>query len=78
MFPSMIFAGDLNQLVSVKAVDEAYPLRGELIVGRVPFQRGSPTQAVPKPGTVWLDSRLFPAMNVALAVMLDWGLREPR
>jgi putative ABC transport system permease protein len=76
VFPSMIFAGDLNQLVSVKAVDEAYPLRGELIVGQVPFQRGSPTQAVPKPGTVWLDSRLFPAMNVALGDTVEVGMAE--
>ena len=76
VFPSMVFSGDLNQLVSVKAVDEAYPLRGELIIGNEPFEPGGPTQAVPSPGTVWLDSRLFPAMDVTLGDTLEVGMAE--
>ena len=76
VFPSMVFAGDLNQLVSVKAVDATYPLRGELIVGSEPFQRGAPTDTVPEPGTVWLDSRLFPAMNLGLGDTIDVGMAQ--
>ena len=76
VFPSMVFAGDLNQLVSVKAVDAAYPLRGDLIVGSEPFQRGAPTDTVPEPGTVWLDSRLFPAMNLGLGDTIEVGMAE--
>ncbi|NCF44785.1 MAG: FtsX-like permease family protein, partial [Proteobacteria bacterium] len=76
VFPSMVFAGDLNQLVSVKAVDTEYPLRGELIVGDEPFQRGAPTNSIPAPGTVWLDSRLFPAMNLSLGDTVEVGMAE--
>ena len=76
VFPSMVFAGDTNQLVSVKAVDQGYPLRGNLIVGDVPFARGAPTDKVPEPGTVWLDSRLFPAMNVKSGDLIEVGLAE--
>lgn len=76
VFPSMVFAGERNQLVSVKAVETGYPLRGELIVGDVPFARGYPTDSVPAPGSVWLDSRLFPAMGVALGDPIEVGLAE--
>ena len=76
VFPSMVFAGDLNQLVSVKAVDTEYPLRGELIVGDQPFQRGAPTESIPAAGTVWLDSRLFPAMNLSLGDTVEVGMAE--
>ena len=76
IFPSMVFAGDLNQLVSVKAVDTEYPLRGELIVGDQPFQRGAPTDSIPAAGTVWLDSRLFPAMNLSLGDTVEVGMAE--
>ncbi|MDP6187118.1 MAG: ABC transporter permease, partial [Pseudomonadales bacterium] len=76
VFPSMVFAGDLNQLVSVKAVDATYPLRGDLIVGSEPFQRGAPTNSVPEPGTVWLDSRLFPAMNLGLGDTIEVGIAK--
>ena len=76
VFPSMVFADDLNQLVSVKAVDATYPLRGELIVGSEPFKRGAPTDDVPEPGTVWLDSRLFPAMNLDLGDSIEVGMAK--
>ncbi len=76
VFPSMVFVGDANQLVSVKAVSREYPLRGTLIVADEPFVRGYPTDNVPPPGEVWLDSRLFPALNVELGQGIEVGLAE--
>ena len=76
VFPSMVFVGDANQLVSVKAVGEQYPLRGNLIVADAPFIRGYPVVEVPPPGEVWLDSRLFPALDVDLGEMIEVGLAE--
>lgn len=78
VFPSMVFVGDANQLVSVKAVGDQYPLRGKLIVADEPFVRGYPVNAVPAPGEVWLDSRLFPALGVALGERIEVGLAELR
>ncbi len=75
-FPSMVFAGDVNQLVSVKAVSANYPLRGELIVADEPFARGYPTQDTPKSGEVWLDSRLFPALGVELGDLVEVGMAQ--
>jgi len=72
-FPSMIFAGDKNQLVSVKAVSGDYPLRGELIVADEPFSRGYPVEGTPKSGEAWLDSRLFPALGVKLGDLVEVG-----
>ena len=74
VFPSMVFSGDRNQLVSVKAVDPFYPLRGELIAGDQPFQRGFVAQTVPKPGFVWLDARLFPSLDVQIGDEVEVGL----
>lgn len=76
VFPSMVFVGDANQLVSVKAVGEKYPLRGKLIVSDEPFVRGYPIFEVPPPGEVWLDSRLFPALDVDLGEQIEVGLAE--
>ncbi|MEM7077425.1 MAG: FtsX-like permease family protein [Pseudomonadota bacterium] len=78
VFPSMVFAGDANQLVSVKAVSEGYPLRGKLIVSDKPFVKGAPTATIPAPGEVWLDARLFPAMDVAIGDLVEVGLAELR
>ena len=78
VFPSMVFAGDTNQLVSVKAVTEAYPLRGVVIVGEEPFGDGAPAQSMPAPGHVWLDSRLFPALGVSLGDSVEVGVHKLR
>jgi putative ABC transport system permease protein len=73
-FPSMVFVGDeRNQLVAVKAAGPGYPLRGTLIVADRPFARGAPTDELPRPGEVWLDSRLFPALGVAVGDTVEVG-----
>jgi putative ABC transport system permease protein len=78
VFQSMIYGGNNNQLVSVKAVDEAYPLRGELIVADQPFADGYPINGVPTPGEIWLDSRLFPALGVSLGEEVEVGMASLR
>ena len=74
VFSSMVFSDDRNQLVSVKAVDSRYPLRGQLIVTDEPFLPGLPTESVPDRGEIWLDSRLFPALGVQLGDSIEVGL----
>ena len=74
-FPSMVYgSGERSQLASVKAVSAGYPLRGELIVGDEPFGPGRVAQRMPEPGEVWLDSRMFPALGLALGDEVEVGL----
>lgn len=59
IFPSMVFADGRAQLVEIKAVGAAYPLRGQL---RLAGQIDGTDQAVdggPAAGSVWGDARLF-------------------
>ncbi len=75
VFPSMVFASDeRNQLVSVKAVGEGYPLRGSLVVSMEPFTRGQDIDSVPTPGEIWMDSRLFPSLDIGLGDEVEVGL----
>ncbi len=73
-FMSMVFSEDRAQFSSVKAVDDDYPLRGRLIAGDEPFVRGSPVDAGPKPGELWIESRLFPSLGVMPGDLIDVGV----
>ena len=78
-FPSMVFAGDRNQLVSVKAVGDGYPLRGVLRIAAAPFAPGVVVvDELPAPGEVWLDSRLFPALGVVVGDIVTVGVAQLR
>ena len=77
-FQSMVFAGDRNQLVAVKAVSDGYPLRGVLRVAAAPFGPGAVVHELPAPGEVWLDSRLFPALGVEVGDTISVGVAELR
>jgi len=57
-FLSMVLAGERHVLSGIKAITPGYPLRGDLRIAADLFAPDAPTRAVPKPGEVWVDSRL--------------------
>jgi len=73
-FPSMVYAGEEGMvLASVKAVSSRYPLRGELRYSEQPFGQVQVATGGPAAGTVWLDSRLFPLLGVAIGDTVSVG-----
>ena len=51
-FNSMVYAGDKFQLVTIKAVGEAYPLKGKIELS------SGETSALPSKGEAWYENRL--------------------
>jgi putative ABC transport system permease protein len=65
VFFSMLAVGDQLQLASIKAVEAPYPLRGELKIAEKPFESGVVTEQIPKSGQLWMQSNLFPLLNIS-------------
>jgi len=72
-FPSMASAGDAAQLVSLKAVEPGYPLRGSLRVADTPYGEGAATRDIPAPGTVWADAQLLALLNIEVGDTIGLG-----
>lgn len=72
-FPSVVMSGEAPRLVQVKAVDPAYPLRGQL---RVQTDLETQPQTVPggpPPGEAWVESRLLHLLEIAPGDRLRLG-----
>jgi putative ABC transport system permease protein len=77
-FPSMVLTNGKAQLVDVKAVSSAYPLRGQL---QRALGAGDPGVAVsggPAPGEAWLDARLASALDARPGQTLQVGAASLR
>ncbi|WP_210395781.1 ABC transporter permease [Motiliproteus sediminis] len=75
-FSTMVSAEGETLLVSVKAVDSAYPLRGDLRLSRdiqaQPFsQRGAPAT-----GTLWAEPRVLQGLNASPEQPLTLGISQ--
>lgn len=73
-FRSMVFAGDNNHLAAVKAVSNAYPLRGKIELSSnlaggdvVSLANG------PKQGEAWGEARLFNLLGIELGDQIEVG-----
>jgi putative ABC transport system permease protein len=64
-FATMTFAGDTPQLANVKAVDDSYPLYGDL--------QTTPPAVKPLAGTVLLAPRLMALLNLKTGDSIDVG-----
>jgi putative ABC transport system permease protein len=70
--------GGAARLVAVKAVSEAYPLRGQVLLRRAPDGPEQPAHAAPARGSVWVDPGVLDALNLKLGDTLllgDAGLK---
>lgn len=72
-FPSMAVREEANTLVSVKAVGAGYPLRGELRIARELHGEDRRADALPEPGAVWVDARLYSALGLRIGDTIGLG-----
>jgi putative ABC transport system permease protein len=72
IFSSVVATDNGIQLASVKAVDAAYPLRGELKSADAPYQPEF-TGGEPQPGEAWAEARVLVALNLKVGDSIDVG-----
>ncbi len=72
-FPSVILGDTGPQLVQVKAVDAAYPLRGELRVTHTQGAESIIAAGPPASGQLWVEPRLPLLLNKELGVEVQLG-----
>ena len=67
VFPSMATVGSFSKLASIKAVSDAYPLRGSLQVS------AALPSLIPPSGSVWLDPAMLNALRAKLGDQILLG-----
>ncbi|MGM0517748.1 MAG: ABC transporter permease [Pseudomonadota bacterium] len=70
-FPTVVLAGEQSQLVGVKAVDGAYPLRGDLRIDD--GETVATVEHGPPPGQVWLARRALLSLDAAIGDAIAVG-----
>ncbi|WP_409300059.1 ABC transporter permease [Pseudomonas sp. KCJK8993] len=76
-FSSVIATDDGIQLSSIKAVDSAYPLRGQLKSAEAPYASEIPG-GTPGPGEAWVEPRLLAALDLKIGDSIDVGSKTLR
>lgn len=77
-FPSVVFAGDLSSLATIKGVSEGYPLRGDVRVSDSLSGAQRIVEGIPEPGSVWADAALMARLAVGVGDFVAVGESEMR
>lgn len=73
LFTLTLTNDDKWQSIEIKAVDDGYPLRGELVVASELGSEGKPKASGPQPGQIWLDSRAMVSLSLAVGDSIVFG-----
>ncbi len=76
-FTSVVAADAGIQLSSIKAIDPAYPLRGQLRSAATPYGSETPG-GWPAAGEAWVEARLLAALGLTLGDSIDVGMKTLR
>ena len=76
-FASVIATDNGIQLSSIKAADDAYPLRGELKSAAQPYAEEQ-SGGGPEPGQAWAEARLLTALDLKIGDEIDVGSKTVR
>ena len=77
-FPSVVFAGDLSSLATIKGVSNGYPLRGNVRVSDSLFGAQRIAEGIPESGGVWADGALMARLDVSVGDYISVGESEMR
>ena len=77
-FPTAVFRGEANQLVSIHAVSSGYPLRGHVRITDTPFGVARATDHLPPPGEAWVDARVMAQLGLNVGDALHIGTADLR
>lgn len=72
-FATVLSNGDQFQLVSVRALDGKFPLKGTIEIAEKPFSDGKVQQSQPQAGTIWLEPRVLSILEVEVGDTIDFG-----
>ena len=72
-FASVVVGGDELLLSSVKAVQDGFPLRGEMRTAPAPFATDTATNALPRPGEAWVAPRLLTNLGLQVGDTVEVG-----
>jgi putative ABC transport system permease protein len=75
-FPSVVFAGELSALATIKAVSESYPLRGAVRVADTLFGEQRTVATIPPRGEVWADGAFLARVNADVGDYIQLGEAE--
>jgi putative ABC transport system permease protein len=75
-FPSMAVRGEKNVLADIKVVAAGYPLRGEVRIADKLYGEDRRANALPAPGTVWVDERILTQLAVAVGERISVGNKD--
>ena len=70
---SMLFAGERSQLAVVRAVSDAWPLRGTVRLRRAGDGLELELEAAPQLGEIWLEPRLLSLLELRLGDSVELG-----
>ncbi|MFK8017774.1 MAG: ABC transporter permease, partial [Gammaproteobacteria bacterium] len=72
-FPSVVYVGEDSALASVRAVEGGYPLRGKVRIADQLLGVPRDADAIPTPGTVWLETGLLAQLGADVGATVELG-----